>query len=99
MSCKYDLRVAVLEAFRAKRSAQEIIQFFSYPKIFVDNPDEVRPDQKQHKRRSDAERTEEFVENLHEKTARNSSQSMGNLAEELRYSKSTIHLSVYVDFG
>ena len=108
MPCKHDHRAAVSDTLHARKSAQEIIQSFSYPKTLVcdlrkedladDNPDEVWPDQKQHKHWSDAKWTEEFIENLHEKIVKDPSQLMVNLAVEMKCSKSTICLNVHKVF-
>lgn len=94
-------------ALRAGRSPREIMDFFGFPKATVyrlkkvfdkaDDKGEVTGERKNHSRRSDSCRHEEFLSTLETSIKEDPGKSMGALAKEMGVARSTIHKAVHED--
>ena len=102
-------RHAIIEALRAGRTANQIIDFFNYNKDLVyrikkkfeacDDPETFTGERKTHKQCSDAIRSPEFVTKVKQRIQDNPTKSMATLAFKINVNKSTISRTVAKDLN
>ena len=97
-------RVAVSRTFCTGRTPAEVI-FFDYPKRSIYNhwkkftkaadPFDVSEDRKEHSRRSDSNRDQQFLQSVSRIIAEDPGRSMAAIEERMEISKSTIYQIVH----
>ena len=104
---EYEKRAAIVVALRAERTPPEIANFLKLPRSLVyrvkkqfdavEDEEEFQPSRKKHSRRSDAKRTDAFIDVLSEKIEEFPGKSMSVLAREMNVHTSTISRAVTED--
>ena len=104
-------RAAIVVGLRAGRTAAEIAEFNKLPESLCyrvkkkldesvaagEDPDDISVDRKTHKRRRDAIRTPEFIEQLQNMIDEDPSKSIRALARELNVDEKTVRNCVHED--